>query len=328
MVMAAPGTAGSKYTLGVDLGGTKTEIIALDDTGNECFRKRVATVKGSYADTIKTISSLVRDAQSHLNQVCPFGIAIPGTVSQKTHVIKNANSYWLNGHDLKGDLQQELGQEAIFLENDANCFALSEATDGAGSSGSLVWGIILGTGSGSGVVHNRQVLRGRNLLTGEWGHNCLSWMSDEERQLWDDVECFCGRKYCVETFVSGTGLERQYAKTTGTFRPEQKVYQDDSRHIVELMRQGDAAARHCFELYTDRLARSLATYVNFLDPDIIVLGGGMSNVDELYSALPSAVRSYVFGGEFDTPIIKARYGDSSGVRGAAWLPAMHAASSC
>lgn len=314
------------YTLGVDLGGTKTEVIVLDDSGKEHFRKRVSTVKGSYEDTIKTISSLVEEAQSVLGQECALGIAIPGTVSSKTHTIKNANSYWLNGHDLQADLAVSLHKPAsqIFLENDANCFALSEATDGAGKDGNVVWGLILGTGSGTGLVVNRSILRGRNLLTGEWGHNPLPWITEQELALWKDVQCFCGQQNCVETFVSGTGLEREYAKRVGTFTPELKVYPASSKQIMELVSQQDPIAQESFATYVSRLGRAIAQYVNFLDPDVIVLGGGMSNIDPLYELLPSAIMPYIFGGEFDTPIVKAKYGDSSGIRGAAWLPAMYA----
>lgn len=323
----------SRFSLGVDLGGTKTEIIALDQGGVEFFCKRVWTVKGSYPDTIKTISSLVFDAQNAIYEQfpqeressslspIPIGIAIPGTVSQKTNVIKNANSYWLNGHDLKGDLAAAVGHDYIYLENDANCFALSEATDGAGKDGALVWGLILGTGSGSGVVHHKKLIRGRNLLTGEWGHNSMPWLSDHEREWWSDVECFCGKKYCVETFVSGTGMEREYAKLMGRFGDES--FKVSSNEIAALKDQGDATARQCFLTYADRLARAIACYSNFLDPDVIVLGGGMSNIDELYKLLPDLVRKYIFGGEFDTPIVKNQYGGSSGVRGAAWLPSMY-----
>lgn len=313
----------TKYSLGVDLGGTKTEIIALDDQGVECFRKRVSTVKGSYADTIKTISLLVNEAQDHIKCQCPLGIAIPGTVSDKTNVIKNANSFWLNGHDLKSDLGKSLHKEAIFLENDANCFALSEAVDGAGKDGNLVWGLILGTGSGSGLIFNKKIWRGRNLLGGEWGHNPLPWISLSEMQDWENVNCFCGKHNCTETFVSGTGLEREFAKRTNQFDPNALVYPVSSLEIIEKMRAGDDLAEQCFNTYLSRLARAIANYVNFLDPDVIVLGGGISNIDEIYDKLPPLVTQYIFGGEFDTPIVKAQFGGSSGVRGAAWLPAMH-----
>lgn len=314
-------------TFGVDLGGTKTEIIALK-AGTELFRERVATVKGSYADTIKTIAGLVRAAHSALNLEAsvpvPFGIAIPGAVSATTHVIKNANSYWLNGHDLQGDLSEALQQprNSIFLENDANCFALSEATDGAGEQGKVVWGLILGTGTGSGVVHNKELIRGRNLLTGEWGHNSMPWLTPEEIQMWVPVQCFCGKQYCLETFVSGTGLERDYAIRSGAFKTEDKVFAVNGKEIMQRRASGEELAQISFKAYVNRLARAIANYANFLDPDVIVFGGGMSNVDELYELLPQAIQPYIFGGEFSTPIVKAKYGDSSGGRGAAWLPLM------
>lgn len=313
----------AEFTLGVDLGGTKTEIIALDNQGKECFRKKVATVKASYADTIKTISSLVLEAETTLGCKCPLGIAIPGAVSEHTGLIKNANSFWLNNNDLIGDLAKALDKSEIYLENDANCFALSEAEDGAGKDYRVVWGLILGTGSGSGIVIDKQVLRGRNLLSGEWGHTTLPWITDAEREAWSDVKCYCGRKYCVETFVSGVGLERDYAKHKGVFDPDALSFETVSKDIMELKRQGDHDATVCFEHYADRLARAIAAFSGFLDPDVIVLGGGMSNVTELYSVLPDLVRHYIFGGEFDTPIVPNVYGSDSGVRGAAWLPAMH-----
>lgn len=325
----------AQFSLGVDLGGTKTEIMALDvSTGKELFRQRVATVKGSYDDTIKTISSLVFAAQDALAKATgsksaapiPVGIAIPGAVSQQTHTIKNANSYWLIGHDLQHDLAQVLGHDRIFLENDANCLALSEATDGAGKDGELVWGLILGTGSGSGLVHHKKLIRGRNLLAGEWGHNSLPWLTEDERQWWADVSCYCGQKYCVETFVSGTGLEREYAKQCHAYNDADchagKVY-CSSREVMARVAQGEAAAQQSFAAYVSRLARAIANYVNFLDPDVIVLGGGMSNIDALYELLPQQVQKYIFGGEFTTPIVKNVFGDSSGIRGAAWLPRMH-----
>lgn len=316
----------AQFTLGVDLGGTKTEIIVLDQNGVEHFRKRVATVKGSYADTLKVIKGLVFDAQDVVKQDCPLGIAIPGTVSYKTQKIKNANSYWLNGQNLRQDLAVALNKapEQIFLENDANCFALSEAMDGAGMHGRVVWGLILGTGSGTGIIVNKQILQGRNLLTGEWGHNPLPWISSEEERAWQDVSCFCGQRNCIETFVSGTGLERDYAKRKGTFSPEQKVYAHSSKEIMELVHKQDPIAQRSFDAYVSRLGRAIAQFVNFLDPDVIVLGGGMSNIDELYTLLPDAIKPYIFGGEFDTSIVKAQYGDSSGIRGAAWLPDMYA----
>lgn len=314
-----------EYTLGVDLGGTKTEIIALDKRGSECFRKKVATVKASYADTIKTICALVLEAEQHLACKCPLGIAIPGAVSEHTKRIKNANSFWLNDQDLKGDLAKSLSKDEIFLENDANCFALSEAEDGAGKDYATVWGLILGTGSGSGIVINKQVLRGRNLLSGEWGHTTLPWLTDEERELWRDVKCYCARDYCIETFVSGVGFERDFAKRKGVFDPNALTFATTGKDIIELMAKGDHDAKACYEAYLDRLSRAIAAFSGFLDPDVIVLGGGMSNVNKLYEDLPDRVRHYIFGGEFDTPIVPNVYGSDSGVRGAAWLPLMHSA---
>lgn len=310
------------YVIGIDLGGTKTEVIALNKDGTELLRKRVSTVKGSYPDTIKTISSLVSYANESLGGTAAVGIAMPGTISATTGLVKNANSYWLNDNDLKGDLIKALGTEEVFLENDANCFALSEATDGAGAVGKLVWGLILGTGSGSGIVHNRQIIRGRNLLSGEWGHNMLPWLTESERTKWSDVSCFCGKSCCTETFVSGTGLEIEYAKNTHTFDKSMRVYPVSSRDILAKFREGDEIAKISFTNYIDRLARAIANYINFLDPDVVVLGGGMSEIPELYAPLQERVQTFIFGGACSTPIVKAIHGDSSGIRGAAWLPIM------
>lgn len=310
------------YVIGVDLGGTKTEVIALNSEGKELLRKRVATVKGSYPDTIKTICSLVNHVNDTLGGKAAVGIAMPGTIDPKTSLVKNANSYWLNDQDLKGDLIKALGTNEVFLENDANCFALSEATDGSGAEGKLVWGLILGTGSGSGIVYNRTIIRGRNLLSGEWGHNMLPWLSEEERQKWADVECFCGKSCCTETFVSGTGLELEYAKNTNTFQKGMRIFPTKGREILDKVRAGDSVAITSFNNYLDRLARAIANYINFLDPDIVVLGGGMSEVSELYAPLNERVHDFIFGGSCSTPIVKATHGDSSGIRGAAWLPMM------
>lgn len=297
---------------GIDLGGTKTEVVVLDPKdGHERFRNRVPTVKGSYADTLSTIRALV--AQAELACACraqAVGVAIPGTISKKSGRIKNANSSWLNGQDLLNDLQRTL-RCPVLLENDANCFALSEAMDGAGQGKAVVWGLILGTGSGTGIIQEGKVLEGLNSLSGEWGHNPLPWMDAYEQELSRIQPCFCGRQGCIETFVSGTGFEAEYQRQSGR--------QLNGQQIAQRLAAGEVAALRTFDLYLDRLARSIACCVNFLDPDVIVLGGGMSNFDGLYQALPARILNYVFGGEFDTPLRKAVHGDSSGVRGAAFL---------
>lgn len=298
---------------GIDLGGTKTEITVLDGTQGNClYKKRTATRRGSYASTLETISGLIKEAEAELNTtVSCFGVAIPGAVSKVTGRIKNANSSWLIGQDLLHDLQRVTGKKAV-LENDANCFALSEAF-GAGAQYASVWGLILGTGSGTGLVMHRSIVEGRNSLGGEWGHNPLPWMTEYEQKLAAIQPCFCGRQGCIETFVSGTGFEAEYKRQSG-----QSARGED---IVQRMRAGESAAQETFRLYSDRLARCMACYANFFDPEVIILGGGMSNVTELYEVLPDLIRRYIFGGEFDTPVLRARYGDSSGGRGAALLTA-------
>lgn len=297
---------------GIDLGGTKTEITVLSDNDYAVlFKKRVPTVKNNYAATLTTISALVNEAQKALNvSVDSFGVAIPGTVSAITHTIKNANSYWLNGQDLLHDLEKTTGKK-VFLENDANCFALSEAVDGAGKDYKVVWGLILGTGSGTGIIIDRKTIEGRNGLGGEWGHNPLPWMNEYEQEIAKIEQCYCGKRGCIETFVSGTGFEAEYERQSG-----QRL---SGVHIAKLLSSGNKEAAKTFNLYLDRLARSIACFANFIDPDVIVLGGGMSNLDALYQELPHKVKEYIFGKEFVTPIVKAVHGDSSGGRGAAFL---------
>lgn len=304
------------YKTGIDLGGTKTEVAVLDAGGDIVYRKRVPTHRGAYAATLDTIRELLEGAERELDfEASSVGIAIPGSVSGVTGRIKNANSTWLNGKNLSRDLSQALQGRPVYLENDANCFALSEAVDGAGQGYRVVWGLILGTGSGSGIVIDGKTQEGRHGLGGEWGHNSLPWQTEEDKAMISKMQCYCGFSDCVELFVSGTGFERAYAfLASGEVRPSLKGPQ-----IMELCSGGDLTAVAAFEAYLSRLARAIAATVNVLDPDVIVLGGGMSNVDELYSRLPEAIVPYIFGHEFSTPIVKARYGDSSGVRGAAWL---------
>ncbi len=299
---------------GIDLGGTKTEVIVLkDDDYKELFRKRVPTVKRDYGMTLKTIKTLINDAMEATGERCEkFGVAIPGAQSRVDGSIKNANSWWLNGRHLKEDLANETNI-AVVLANDANCFALSEAVDGAGAGYETVWGLILGTGSGTGIVVNSQVLEGPNAISGEWGHNPLPWQNEYERKLSTTQQCYCKKQGCIETFISGTGFELEYERQSGR--------QLTGIEIAARMAAGESGAVKAFELYSDRLARCIACFANFLDPDVIVLGGGMSNLAQLYGVLPNLIREHIFGGEFSTPIVKAKHGDSSGVRGAAFLTA-------
>ncbi|HVX98267.1 MAG TPA: ROK family protein [Pseudorhodoplanes sp.] len=293
--------------LGIDLGGTKIEGIALGEDGAELARRRVPTPVGDYEKTLAAIAGLVAALESAAGRGGTVGIATPGAISPATGLMKNSNSVVLNGRPLDRDLESVLGRP-IRIENDANCFAVSEAVDGAGAGALVVFGVILGTGVGGGIAVGGRALPGRHRIAGEWGHNPLPWPRDEERP---GPACYCGRSGCVETFLSGPGLAADFFRSTGERR--------SAEEIVGLHRAGDARARESLERYHDRLARGLASVINVLDPDVIVLGGGLSNMDDLYPSLARRIGAHVFSDRADTPIVKARHGDSSGVRGAAWL---------
>jgi fructokinase len=281
--------------IGVDLGGTKIEALALDARGSEIFRKRISTPRGDYAATIAAVASLVKEIGPGT-----VGVGIPGALSQVTGLVKNANSTWLIGKPLKDDLEKAVGRE-VRLENDANCFALSEATDGAGKGARVVFGVILGTGVGGGIVAGGKVVTGANAVAGEWGHNPLPAPTAADLP---HPDCYCGRKGCIETYLSGPGFSRDHEARTGQrLSPEA---------IVSL---GDES----FERYAQRLARSLAGVINVLDPDVIVLGGGMSKVARLYTEVPRLWTRHVFSDHVATRLAPPVHGDSSGVRGAAWL---------
>ncbi len=296
--------------IGIDLGGTKTEVIALDEQGNTLFRERKPTPRDDYKGTLQTIASLVSSAEQATGQQGTVGIGIPGTLSPFTGTVKNANSIWLNGQPLDNDLERVLGRP-VRIANDANCMAVSEATDGAGAGMATVFAIIIGTGCGAGLAINGRVHRGGNGVAGEWGHNPLPWMDEEERLFAEQVDCYCGKNGCTETFISGTGFAVDYHRLGG------KAIKGPD--IIHLAGQGDALASTALSRYQQRLAKSIGQVINLLDPDVIVLAGGMSNVDVLYQSLPGLVTPWVFGGECQTPIRRAVHGDSSGVRGAAWL---------
>ena len=293
--------------IGIDLGGTKIEAIALDEGGTELWRRRIATPAGDYDGTVTAIAGLVRAAESELSRRGTVGIGTPGAISTVTGAIKNSNSTGLIGHTLDRDLAAIL-HRPIRIENDANCFALSEATDGAGSHGRVVFGVILGTGVGGGIVVDRSVVGGRNRIAGEWGHNTLPWIRQDE---WPGAQCYCGKYGCIETYLCGAGLARQY----------QALSKRDlsATDIAKAARSGDRAALDSLSLYRDRLARGLASVINVLDPDIIVLGGGLSNIDAIYGGLGDLVLKFAFTDVLHTEIVPAAHGDSSGVRGAAWL---------
>jgi fructokinase len=292
--------------IGIDLGGTKIEAIALDAAGQECFRHRVPTPRGSYEGTIEAVAALVAGAEAVVGS-STVGIGMPGVISPATGLVKNANSTWLNGRRLSEDLSIRLDRP-VRLANDANCFALSEATDGAAAGQAVVFGVILGTGVGGGLVVCGRVVTGANAIAGEWGHNALPWPEAEELP---GPECYCGRRACIETFLSGPGLAQDYARRTGVTL--------DAAAIVSAATSGDSAAAMSVARYERRLARGLASIINIFDPDTIVLGGGLSNMSQLYERVPQRWGEFVFSDSVVTRLVRAVHGDSSGVRGAAWL---------
>jgi fructokinase len=293
--------------IGVDLGGTKIEAIALDQRGAVVLRERVPTPRDDYEGTLAAIAGLVRSLESRSGGGATVGVGMPGAISPATGLVKNANSTWLNGRRLDRDLEARLGRPLRFA-NDANCFALSEAVDGAAAGRHVVFGAILGTGTGGGLTVGGRVLTGANAIAGEWGHNPLPWPQPGE---WPGPECYCGRTGCIETFLSGPGLARDHAAATGLRLPAEEV--------ARRAEAGAPAAVAALERYEDRLARALATVVNVVDPDAIVLGGGLSNVGRLYRGLPDRLARWAFSDRLATPVLPNRHGDSSGVRGAAWL---------
>lgn len=294
--------------LGIDLGGTKIEGIVLADDGTQIVRERVATPAGDYAATLEAIRNLVTGIESKAGARVPrIGVGIPGIVSPFSGLVKNANSTWLNGHPLDRDLEAVL-ERPVRLENDANCFAVSEAVDGAGAGCAVVFGIILGTGVGGGVVIDGRPLRGRNAIGGEWGHNALPWPNTDEVP---GPPCYCGLNGCIETFLSGPGMIADFRRTT--------EHDATPAEIVALADSGDEAAREALARYENRLARALAHVINILDPEVIVLGGGMSNIASLYTNVPVLWDRWIFSDHVETRLERNKHGDSSGVRGAAWL---------
>lgn len=298
--------------IGVDLGGTKIEIVALGDDGATLLRHRVATPSGDYAATVAAIAALVEMAERTLGCLgsvgVGVGIGIPGAESLATGLIKNANSTCLIGRPLRADLEAALGRE-VRLANDANCFALSEASDGAAAGADVVFGVILGTGVGGGIVVNGRVLRGANAIAGEWGHCYLPPALESE--IGQDPVCYCGRRGCVETYLSGPGLAADHLRATGdALNAEQIAASADA---------GDMACEATLQRYEARLAYALSQVINILDPDVVVLGGGLSNLERLYRNVPACWGAHVFSDEVRTRLVRNLHGDSSGVRGAAWL---------
>jgi fructokinase len=295
--------------VGVDLGGTKIEAIVIDDEGLEQARKRVPTPKDDYRGIVQAIANLAGDVEKEAGERGSVGIGIPGAMSLATGLVKNANTTCLIGEPLDRDLEAALNRP-VRIMNDANCFALSEAVDGAGAGAKVVFGVIVGTGCGGGTVIDGQALVGVNAIAGEWGHNPLPWPNDTERP---GAACFCGQSGCIETFLSGPGLARDHFDHTGERLAPEKIAGRAKGDGT------DPAADATFRRYEDRMARALATILNVLDPDVVVLGGGLSNIDRLYRNVPQLWGAYTYSDEVTTRLEKAVHGDSSGVRGAAWL---------
>ena len=293
--------------VGLDLGGTKIEGIALNGTGEPLVRRRIPTPRGDYAATVEAVARLAGELEREAGASATVGVGMPGVISPATGLVKNANSTWLIGRPFAADLSARLGRE-VRCANDANCFALSEAVDGAAAGAGNVFGVIVGTGTGGGIAVGGRVVTGANAIAGEWGHNALPWPREAE---WPGPPCYCGRTGCIETFLSGPGLARDFAGVGCAVV--------EAEEIVSRAGSGDAAAEQCLRRYEDRMARALASVINVLDPEVIVLGGGMSNVDRLYANVPALWAPYVFSDTVTTRLVKAAHGDSSGVRGAAWL---------
>ncbi|MGB5717411.1 MAG: ROK family protein [Gammaproteobacteria bacterium] len=293
--------------MGIDLGGTKIEGIILDAAGVELCRERSATPQGDYAATLDAVVALVSSLESSVGEGCSVGIGMPGSISRATGLVKNSNSVCLNGQPLHRELEARLNRPLRFA-NDADCFALSEAVDGAGRDAAVVFGVIIGTGTGGGIVINGQLLTGPNGISGEWGHNPLPWPKPEELP---GADCYCGLQGCIETWLSGPALARDHRQAYGGSL--------DARTIIQSAELGDEQACQTLKRYANRTARALASVINMVDPDVIVLGGGLSNCKRLYNAVMSQWDAYVFSDRVDTRLLCAQHGDASGVRGAAWL---------
>ncbi|MDH5386998.1 MAG: ROK family protein [Gammaproteobacteria bacterium] len=300
--------------IGIDLGGSKIEGIALDEDGVELARQRIATPAGDYPGTLAAIKSLIEQIEAEvgldIKPQASIGICTPGALSyakSDVGLLKNSNSVCMNGKPVFQDLEALL-QRPIKITNDANCFALSEATDGAAKNAAIVFGVIIGTGVGAGIVVNKQALNGANAIAGEWGHNSMPWPNKDELP---GPDCYCGKQGCIETFLSGPGLAKDHELHTG--------HVHTSRQIVEQAEQGDVDCDQALQRYEIRMAKGLAHVINILDPDVIVLGGGMGNIQRLYNNVPKLWGDYVFSDSVSTKLLPPTYGDSSGVRGAAWL---------
>ncbi|HEI8866326.1 TPA: ROK family protein [Serratia odorifera] len=297
--------------LGLDIGGTKMEAVLLDAAGTVHLRERRPTYKEHYQGFLEHLLAMITDVRASVGGEFTVGIGLPGAIDPHSGMIKNSNCLVLNGEDLQADLTSHLGQ-AVFLANDADCFSLSEAVDGAGAGFGTVFGVIIGTGCGGGVVVNGRLLRGPNAITGEWGHNPLpAWDPNADGPV---QRCYCGHENCIESFISGSGFARRFNLTQGT--------QLNAEAIIAAANQNEPNALAHYQHFIDAFARSLAGVINILDPHAIVIGGGLSNVEQIYSDLPVAIEKYIFSSACHTAIVKAKFGDASGVRGAAWLPTL------
>ena len=293
--------------LGIDLGGTKIAAVVLGPDGEVRWERRIPSPRNNYDATLDALAALVREGEAAAESACSVGIGMPGAISPVTGLVKNANSTWLNGRPLQEDLERTLARP-VRLANDANCLAVSEATDGAAAGAHVVFGVILGTGTGAGIAIDGRVLTGANAIAGEWGHNPLPWPSDDERP---GALCYCGRRGCIETFLSGPALAAAYLRAAGAdVRAEE---------VVERARHADVAAAGVLDTWLLQLARAMATIINVLDPDVIVVGGGLSNISRIYDDVPRRWEPFVFSDRVTTRIVPAKFGDASGVRGAAWL---------
>ena len=293
--------------IGIDVGGTKIEGMLLNESGVELARVRVDTPRHDYVATVNVVAQLVEEFERQFGLGAKVGVGIPGSISSATGLIKNANSIWLNGQPLQDDLNARL-QRQVRLANDADCFTISESTDGAGAGAQMVFGVILGTGVGGGLCWKGSPISGPNALVGEWGHNPLPWPEDHERP---GPNCYCGHQGCLETFLSGPAFQKEFFLTTGQNLSPKEIY---AQTLI-----GDLPAEKAFLAYEHRLARGLATVINIVDPNVIVLGGGLSNFNRLYTNVPKLWNTWVFSDRVDTELVPAKHGDSSGVRGAAWL---------
>ena len=303
------------FRLGIDLGGTKTEVAVLDSEGRFVLRRRADSPRHDYRATIGLLARLVREAEAEVGETCSVGLGIPGTLSPATGLVKNANSAWLNGQPLLQDLQGVLDRP-VRIQNDANCLAMSEAADGAGAGAHCVLALILGTGVGAGICIGGRVMAGRNAIAGEWGHNPMPPAAPGAEAAPSAV-CWCGRRGCIETWLSGPAIARDFNEDDRS--AALRASPADARGVFRLAEQGDVAAAAAVERWLERLARSVATVINLLDPDVVVVGGGLSNAAILYEELPRRWGTHVFSDRIDTPVRRAAHGDSSGVRGAAWL---------